>query len=173
MEVDITKMKEKTKELSKIVKDYDEYTTITYNFLNSTSNYWIDEKSQNFYNSISKNHIEIEENITNLKKLEKLFKYMIEKYSKYGKKIKYDINSKSTIENSINEVENKAQNLIRLLQNQETNKKQKNLQETIEQTRKKIINMINDLEETEIEIKSKISKISYNKPTEININDYL
>ena len=167
------------KKLSSLIDKYNDIILYYYNSLNESSVYWSSPLSVRFFSDVEQEKNKLDITIAELKSLDSIYLYMVEVYSEFGKKIKYDLDNEEKVIRSFNKYIEKVDSLLLLYKQMENDIKDYEIVqqhiETINKNKNKIleikefyINTFNKLREIDAEIKSKISnfKIEYIKETE-------
>lgn len=186
VEVYVDKLKIEMNRFNNLITNYEKTMLNLFNALNQTSSYWQDSNSIKFLDNISSQKISIDKKVTELKTIKEAYKYLIDKYEKFGNKIEYDFEMREVINKNINEsIEkiNKTINSYNSLyisfhpneRNEIIDQKQQLLiiKSNIEKLKEKIKNAFTEIEEIENNVNSKLSRIHIEIIQEENFKDYV
>ncbi len=102
MEIYIDKLKIEMNRFNKLITNYEKIMLNLFNILNQTSSYWQDTNSMKFLDSVSRQKININKKINELKTLKDIYEYLIRKYETFGAKIEFDLSAKEKINTKMN-----------------------------------------------------------------------
>lgn len=183
MQINILKIKSEIDKLNNLIEDYEVNYLNLYNEINKTSSLWQDNNAKKFFKNIDIEKRKAKQFIDEVNYIIDIYKFLVKKYEKIGKKISINIKAKDEVVAELNKYLDQLQNIINYYNNldlsfclQEQNillaQKQKLKEE------KQIINKIkegikakyNYIEEIEKQVNSKILKLDIEilKVTEIN-----
>ena len=118
MKININNLKDEVNAFNRLLNKYEENYLNYNNMISSFSFYWQDYKSQKFFDEAQQERISYEEILNDLKDIQKVYLYIIDKYSEFGRKIFINLDSKSrvmrrfdTYINNINSIINRFYNL--------------------------------------------------------------
>lgn len=120
VEIDIEKLRKYIDELNSILNEYDTVRLNLYNQLKEAGMNWDDNWSREFQNEIEIEKHETEEVIKSFNSKKKIYDYLHTKYSEIGKKIKCNLNSKSTIIGIIDNCYQQSTDIINSFYNVDT-----------------------------------------------------
>ena len=180
MEIDVSNLKEMVKKYENIIERYENTMLNLYHSINNSSAFWVDKKAGNYYEQIDTDKKQLSLIINSMKDLMKVYKFIIEKYEKFGPKIKLDSNmmQETTKKRDYNEliVDKNMEELLALYnisdkvdEKPKNNKKKTDKKEII----KIIQDTLNELDEIETEITKKIDNVDIEFIKEISISDFI
>lgn len=186
MEINVSKLQTEISNYNNKVKRYEECMQNLYNVLSQASSYWKDGKTNSFFNNLEIEKRDVVEMVHSLRQLSALYNYIIEKYEKFGRKIKYDLEYRNEINTSFDKLEFKLNGIISQYnkidlsfdpseKNLILNEKQKiiSIKNNLENLRVEVKKIFDEFEEIEREVNYKISEINIKVIKESNIEDYI
>ena len=183
MDINIEKLKGDLRELNNLIEDYESIYYNLYNELSNCSIFWKDNNSNIFFDNVSKEKLAVNEVITEFKQITDLYNYLVNKYSEFGNKIKFNIKLKNDI---LSEFDNYLNNIYDILDDFKnlTFRFDSTISDNIYKDMDKLVDItnilvglksrikkhFNEFEEIEKEVSLKISKINIDilKETEIS-----
>lgn len=183
MQINILKIKSEIDKLNNLIEDYEVNYLNLYNEINKTSSLWQDNNAKKFFKNTDIEKRKTKQFIDEVNSIIDIYKFLVKKYEKIGKKISINIKAKDEVIAELNKYLNQLQNIINYynkldlsfcLQERNIllaqNKKLKEEKQIINKIKEEIKAKYNYIEEIEKEINSKIMKINIEilKITEIN-----
>lgn len=180
VDVNIKELSENINNLNLLIDEYDEIQLNLFNELDNSCISWQDGNSLLFNDYIYLDKQETVLFVEHLRQKKEVFDYICERYNDIGKKISCNLNSRTTVENMINNCYNQVNSILRefnkidnnidykemLLINQQKNKLI-SIRNQLYQVKKDTINMYDKIEKIEEDIKNKIVSLE-----EIQINSF-
>ena len=183
MIINVNDLKKELNTFNNLIKEYEDNYLNYYNVISSFSFFWNDAHSDRFYNAVTREKINVINSISNLKSLRNAYKYLVEKYSLLGQKIKIDIDERKNILNKFDSYIDRTNDVIQRYYNLDLSfcpeiayriREQRSILETNNDravdARDKIRKIYNDVENIEKQMRTRISKIDVRKVVETNIN---
>lgn len=180
LEVNNINLRKEIEQLSTLINEYEEIQLNMFNQLKDSSINWQDGNSIEFENKIYLEKQESNSLLQCLKDKKEILEFIFDKYSEMGKKIKCNLNNKSTVINSILNCQSQINNILNDFNKIDTSfyyseknliLKQKqnllNVKKELLAVKKSIEKNYQKIEEIEKEIKSKINTL-----VDIKINDF-
>jgi len=93
MKVNVSKLSSDIKRLSSFINEYEKAFLNIYNNFKEVSTYWKDPRTDNYMLKINEELQALNITSEELTKLKDVYNYLLDKYSKIGKKIEYNKNS--------------------------------------------------------------------------------
>ncbi len=173
MKVDIKVTLKEINNFKELINKYELDFLNMYKELESSALYWKDNYSYIFFKDVREKKQKIRINIEELQKLNELYQYITESYSKLGEKIKANTDNKGKLMIQFDNYINKLNEIINLYDQLDINYSLIEAQKIISQKKKlienkilaiqlkqKIKNLLLEIENYEREISIKISKIN-------------
>lgn len=110
--IDVKELKIHATKLSKEIEEYEKIHLNIYNTLAEISSFWNDKESLRFQEKAKIAKQEISNKIMEMKTLEEVYKYIIEKYEEIGNDIKINLSADNEIQNYFNNYLEKISNII-------------------------------------------------------------
>lgn len=172
VEINIRSLNENITELNNIISEYNENCLNLFNIMKNLTTFWHDKNAKNFYDKL-----QIEEKNTNkiIKEIENkknIYKYIYEEYNNLGNKIKCNLESKDIIISKIDNCISKLTEILNIFKciditsaykgRAKIIKKQKKIEQLLidyEDSKTKIKNFFNKIEQLEQSVNSKIENI--------------
>ena len=117
MEVNVEKLQAKVNQYKKKIRDYESCMQNLYNDFNQTSIYWKGSYCDRFLDSISAEKKDIFNVISDLNAIGDIYDFIIQKYSAFGQRIKYDLNKVSDINMAFDQLLSGLDDVIRKYDN--------------------------------------------------------
>lgn len=180
IEINSVELKNEIEILNNLINNYEEIQLNLFNQLKDATINWQDGNSVEFENKIYLEKQEADLILQSLNDKKDILSFIYDKYSDLGKKVRCNLNNRTTVIHSLDNCYNQANSLInefnkidRSFYYSELNKidnvKQKvvNAKNKLDTTRTAVSKIYNQIEEIEKEIKNKISELE-----EIKINSF-
>lgn len=113
MYVNVNDIKAEVDNFNALLDEYEENYLNLYNEISKASFYWQDVKSLAFFENIKHERMQVVNNYNQLTDYKNIYVYIYDKYQELGNKIKFDLEMKDNIMNSINNCNNKLKTIIR------------------------------------------------------------
>lgn len=114
MYIKVNDLRESVDNLKRLVNSYqDNSINLNKNLLES-KNYWFGDKSNSFFDKINMENTKVNSNILELNELISIFEYIIYEYSNIGNQVKFDLNKRDYVNNTINNYISYIDDIIRL-----------------------------------------------------------
>ena len=104
MQVNTNKLKEEIVKYYKTIDDYNNCMNNLYNVFEQSSLYWKDGTSAFFFDDIQKEKIAVFVTKDELEDIYKIYNYLIDEYSSFGGKIKFDLKKLNNIKYKFNDL---------------------------------------------------------------------
>lgn len=186
MEINISRLQTEISNYNNKVQKYEDCMQNLYNVFSQSSFCWQDAKSNTFSDNLHLEKRDVTEIINNLNQVGNIYKYVLEKYEKFGKKIKYDLSYASEIKKSFDKLISSLNDLIRRYSALDLsfNPSEKQLilkekhkiisiKENLEDLKVQVSKIFDEIEEIEKEVNHKISKINIKVIKENDVGDYI
>lgn len=172
-------------DLKKVYEEYEININDLFMSLKGAKIYWNDETSSKFFESLEKEKLINQKEIISISNKIEIFTYIYTKYSELGKKIKCNLNKKETIINKLNQCLKQLYDVInsyKYLDSYFSNEKyilyneQKNLANyynILLESKENIIKIYKKIEEIEVQVSNKMSKLEILKIEEYDNTNYV
>ena len=186
MMINIDELKASLDSLNQLISDYEEIHLNMSNNLSSTMFSWNDVNSKKFLVCIDNEKKDFNTLISNYKSYYDIYKYIYEQYSKFGKVIYYELENKESIYASFDKYISKLEGIIYKYDNSmiindsslsyKIYNERRKLNETLENVKSiysDVKNFYNSINDIDLEISERMSKIDIRSVQEISITDYV
>lgn len=186
MLINTEELKNNLDNLNQLISDYEELHLNMYSNMSSTFFSWNDNYSKKFLIYAEDDKKSFSQLLSNYKSLSDIYSYLFEKYSKFGKIIYYELDNKNDIYENFNKYISKLENIItkydnsNLINNSNFSYKiyseRKRLNDNLDKVRSiysDVKEFYESIEEININVNDKISKLEVYDVQEISINDYV
>lgn len=173
MKLNVENLNVDIKKYNKLINYYEQVCFKFYSELNLSKEYWLGNDANYFFANIEEEKIKVQLFYKELFSIGDLYIYLVKKYQVLGKKILIELNEKDNILTKFDDYIVKFENLINYYKNIDTNfdvaigeciKKQQELLEKnrlkIEIIKDKYKKFFSNVEEIELEVKERLSKIN-------------
>ncbi len=180
IEINSVELKNEIEFLNNLINNYEEIQLNLFNQLKDATINWQDGNSVEFENKIYLEKQEADLILQSLNDKKDILNFIYDKYSDLGKKVRCNLNNRTTVIHGLDNCYNQANSLINEFNkidrsfyygelNKIDNVKQKvvNAKNKLDTTRTAVSKIYNQIEEIEKEIKNKISELE-----EIKINSF-
>lgn len=180
LEINTVNLKNDIDTLNKLISEYEEIQLNMFNELKDSCINWQDGNSIEFEKEIYLEKVEADNILNMLNDKKNILDFIYDKYSDLGKKIKCNLNNKSSLLHSIETCQSQTQNIINefwkidnsfyYTEQQKISKQVDKINEVkngLAEVKSSIAKMFDKIEEIEKEIKEEITKLE-----EIKINSF-
>ena len=172
MLIKIEKLKTELDKYNETVSKYEELKIGLYNELKNLTNFWQDERTEEFFDKVNSQKIECEEIISDMNNISEVYTYIIQSYEDLGNEIEFDLSQRDELMSKFKKCINVFDDIIEiyesmnlsLIDEKEIFLKQK---EKVIKTKKRLVEykinidtILSEINEIEAQVKSKIRNIN-------------
>lgn len=186
MNINVEKIKFDLRKYNSLLEKFEECHINFYNKINSLTSLWSDGNSSLFYDSVNVEKNDVSGVISDLKRISDVYSYIVDSYDKFGKKISYDLSIKNSVIDTFNVYLNKLDQIINSYSSLDLSfcpneagllisQKQKfiNVRKSIVDYMNDIINLFDEIELIENQVRVSISHIDINLIKETDISQFI
>lgn len=186
MEIDIASLQKESDILNKQLEKFTDSFLNIYNDLNQASNDWQDYHARFFFTNVNTEKSKVNNTYKELIALQEIYLYLVNQYKVLGNKINVNLDNKDDIFSKFNNFKEKLDELVSMYNDLDLsfcpdeaakiNSQKKQLlkiKSDIYNSKDKIKETLEKIEEIEKEVNLRISKINIEEIQETNINEFI
>ena len=186
MQINVSDFKAEINKLNSLLNDYENIYLNFYNEINKSSFFWNDNNSIMFYDETNIEKLKVRQTISEIKNLENLFTFIHDKYSHFGRVIRFDLENTEEIFRKFNKCNEQIKALIRSHNNLDLNSSPEiynvinenytiltSMQDNLQLLKTNTRNALNKIENIEKDVKRKLSNFDIEYIKESDISTYI